>query len=149
QLSCLPLNGGTRIRQQFDHMSCTLDGATICYASSLYGEAQLDIPGTVESDLSLPLGMPAPPPPDDNPPPPEVHGDLAARLAAIADGVAALRLALSQQPLQSAIVAELRRGVLDRPAAAIADDVASFGIGAGQAQAPAWRQLIAEIRQLA
>jgi hypothetical protein len=56
-----------------------------------------------------------------------------------------LALARSQLLLQHRIVSELRAGP-SRPLEAIADDVAGFGIGEGQAQATLWRDIVERLR---
>jgi len=66
-------------------------------------------------------------------------------LAAIADIIAGLLVARDQKGFRDGIVAELRRGPT-RPLAAIADDVASFGINPDQAQGPAWLRAISLLR---
>lgn len=86
-----------------------------------------------------PRPEPAPgpaPQPAPGPPPPD-----RAALGALADDVARLVLARSQRPLQNRLVEELRAGPR-RPLPEIATDVASFSIGAGQAQAPLWRSIL-------
>ncbi len=101
---------------------------------------------------------PAPPSPIPPPPAPPAPARLPqpaprpaprpadrAELHAIADDVARLALARSQLLLQHRIVSELRAGP-SRPLAAIADDVAGFGIGEGQAQAPLWRDIVERLR---
>jgi len=69
-------------------------------------------------------------------------------LAALADRVARLELARKERAKQAAIVAELQRP-LTRPLAAIADDVASFGIGPGQPQKAEQNAIVAALRALA
>lgn len=95
-----------------------------------------------EPPVSVPGPGPAPIIPGDG-------GPAAAELQAIATGIAGLRLARSQHPLQNRLVAELRAAPpLDRPAREIAAEVATFGIGPGQAQHKDWRALIARLEAL-
>lgn len=110
-------------------------------------------PAPIEPQLAPPTpleplepGAPQPAPPAPSPSPAPEPADPA-ELNAIADEVARLVLARDQRGLQRAIVNELRTGGR-RPPAEIADDVASFGIGEGQAQAPLWRQIVERLRAL-
>jgi hypothetical protein len=81
------------------------------------------------------------------PPQPAPGQAMRAELNALADDVAKLLLARDQRGLQSRIVQELRTGGR-RPPAEIANDVARFGIGEGQAQAPLWRSIVERLRKL-
>ena len=98
-----------------------------------------------------------PPPPPVSPepsPPPPVPSDPAqpqqpsrSELNAIANDVAKLALARSQTALQNRIVSELRASPT-RPLREIAEAVAGFAIGEGQAQAPLWRSIIERLKHL-
>jgi hypothetical protein len=66
-------------------------------------------------------------------------------LSAVADMVAGLLLPKKQKALQERIVAELRNGP-QRPLAAIADEVATFGINPDQPQGKPWLEAIRLLR---
>lgn len=68
-------------------------------------------------------------------------------LSALADRVAKLKLARREKPKQAAIVAELKKP-LTRPLAAIAQDIASFGIGPGQPQKTEQNAIVAALEEL-
>lgn len=89
---------------------------------------------------------PSPPPPEP-PDPAQPQQPSLAELNAIADDVARLALARSQTALQERIVSELRAGPT-RPLREIAEAVADFAIGEGQAQAPLWRGIVERLRHL-
>jgi hypothetical protein len=145
----LPPGGGTRFRR-WDDAHCQRQGDLLVYTSLLFGAHQQAIPGHgvveyvwqgksfAKADGSSPGANPGAPVENPPAPPPERRS--------IADGIAALQLSQTQRALQNRIVQELRTDPLDRPPAVIADDVASFGIGAGQEQAVLWKKLIAELR---
>ena len=69
-------------------------------------------------------------------------------LAALADRVAMLKLARKEKPKQAAIVAELKKP-LTRPLAAIAQDIAGFGIGPGQPQKAEQNAIVAALQKIA
>jgi hypothetical protein len=89
---------------------------------------------------------PVPPSLAPQPQPPTQPADRA-ELNAIADDVAKLALARSQKALQQRIVSQLRAGPA-RPLAEIAEAVAGFAIGEGQAHAPLWRSIVERLLRL-
>jgi len=130
-----------RIRQKFDEGTCRRDGEVLVYDSNLYGHQEAPLPaGGQETVLGL-AGDPG----SDVPTVPEPAPAVPIDLKAIADVVAGLAVPNKQQAFRAGLVAELRGGSL-RPLSAIADDIASLGIGDNQEQTPRWRQAIAQLR---
>jgi hypothetical protein len=144
-----------RIRQKFDEGTCRRDGEVLVYDSNLYGHQEAPLPaGGQETVLGLagdpgpvvpPAPEPAPAPAPQPAPPPAPAPAAPIDLQAIADVVAGLAIPNKQQAFRAGLVAELRGGS-PRPLSAIADDVATLGIGDNQEQAPRWRQAIAQLR---
>jgi len=86
-------------------------------------------------------------PPDPEParPPRPAAGDAVAR-ADFAQRLAALRLGKRDQDARIELLRQLDGEMTPDQVRAVADRIAGFGIGDGQAQAPAWRRLVDDMR---
>jgi hypothetical protein len=183
-LDYLPAEGGKRIRQKFEHVTCAPVGGQLVYESNLQGRQELPLPGgAVVKEVTLGTGtggggaiVPIDPKPVDpmpiepkpivvapskqaesetkssvtpaKPPieqPAEPSTPPGPDLSAVADIVAGLRLPNKQKALQGRLVDELRNGP-QRPLAAIADEVATFGINPDQPQGKPWQEAIRLLR---
>jgi hypothetical protein len=172
-LDYLPAKGGRRIRQKFEDVTVAPVDGRLVYESNLQGHDELPLPGgAVVKETALGTagdGAPVPVEPkpvdpkpvdpkpvdptvvvqpdkqvetDTKGPVPPVHGP---DLSAVADLVAGLLLPKKQKALQEQIVAELRNGP-QRPLAAIADEIATFGINPDQPQGKPWQEAIRLLR---
>ena len=150
-LDYLPKNGGKRIRQKFEHVTCARIGDQLVYDSDFQGRQVLPFPGgPVRREITLGMagGTVETEPVETEPVvgeqrvEPPAHGP---DLSAIADLIAGLLLPKKQKDLQSRIVAELREGP-QRPLPAIADEAQTFGINPDQPQAKPWQEAIRLLR---
>jgi hypothetical protein len=161
----LPPGGGGRYRSM-DDARCTRIGDALSYTSPVWGDHQAPLPcdgaieylwqgktfskvGGEDPNLLDPAPDPLPDPGPEPSPDPPIDAPDRAELTSIADGIAALQLSRAERLLQAEIVAELNAGLPTCSLAQLADQVAAFGIGAGQSQAAVWQELIARLRSLA
>ena len=149
-LDYLPKDGGKRIRQKFEQVTCAPAGNQLVYDSNFQGRQVLPLPGgPVRREITLGMadGGPVigPPVVEEERVEPPAHGP---DLTAVADMIAGLLLPKKQRDLQSRIVAELRDGP-QRPLSAIADEVQTFGINPDQAQGKPWQEAIRLLRATA
>lgn len=152
KLVYLPAHGGVHVRGQATHGTCGVEGGQVVYRSTIHGQEEMRFdlpPGLVETVIgsrgqvpTVDRVSPAHPPSqvtDASTLDPHLAEDFAFRLSA-------LRLGRGDSGTRISILAKLHPGLPSSELASLADQIAAFGIGAGQPQFHLQQDLVGDMR---